>query len=128
MTDRIALYFGCWGQLGHHLHDSQGKTFWDKKAFPNFPWSMGLMDTGLLRNGKRPDKYDGKVFWTCGGRTDHWFAFFWWDRSMDKRSGSNSGFYVKGFSFSEKAEAFEYAIRSFPNVVARQHHPLILQA
>jgi len=109
------------------LHDIKGLRYWDEKAFQGFPWSMSHMDTGLLRNGKRADKYDGKVFWTCGGKNELWFAFFWWDRSVDSRSGSNSGFYIRGFEFSEKADALEYAIRSFPNVVARQRHPLVLQ-
>ncbi len=84
------------------------------------------MDAGLLKNGKRPDVCDGKVFWTCGGTT-LWYAFFWWDRSVDRRGACNSGFYVRGFGWPEAQAAFDYACAEFPNVVARQRHPLILQ-
>lgn len=93
---------------------------------PGFPWSYGLMDTGLLKNGKHVDRIDGRVFWTCGGQP-LWFAFFWWDRSGDDRPNSNSGFYVQGFTFAEYREAFQYACEQFPVIVVRQACPLVLQ-
>jgi hypothetical protein len=85
------------------------------------------MDTGLLKNGEHPDIYDGKVFWTCGG-TPLWLAFVWWDRSVDRRSACNSGFYVQGFDHKHAADALEYAGTVFPEVIARQRQPLVLQA
>jgi hypothetical protein len=124
---KLALYFGCWNQLGHYLHGPGGMG--EREALqraPRLPWSMAHMDGGLLKNGKHRDTYDGKVFWTCGGRT-FWYAFFWWDRSKDTRGASNSGFYVRGFGWPEPQEAFDYACSVFPNVVGRQHHPLVLQ-
>lgn len=84
------------------------------------------MDGGLLKNGKRRDVYDGKVFWTCGG-LEFWYAFFWWDNSVDRRGASNSGFYVRGFGWPEATAAFEYACEQFPQVVGRQRQPLVLQ-
>ena len=86
------------------------------------------MDTGLLKNGKRPDMIDGKVFWTCGGAKAFWYAFYWWDRSIDSRHGSNSGFYVLGFGWPETSAAFAYACSQFPHIVARQKAALELQA
>jgi hypothetical protein len=124
---KTALYFGCWDQVGHYLHQPNGRTVWRQRDdFPDLPWTPGLMDGGLLTNGKRPDVYDGKVYWTCGGLA-FWYAFFWWDRSVDQRGASNSGFYVRGFGWPEAEAAFEYACAQFPQVVTRQKHPLVLQ-
>jgi hypothetical protein len=122
-----ALYFGCWDRTGHYLHDPRGRVIWrPRDDLPDLPWTACLMDSGLLKNGKRPDSYDGKVYWTCGGRA-FWYAFYWWDRSVDRRGASNSGFYVRGFGWPEAEAAFAYACAEFPAVVARQEHPLVLQ-
>lgn len=122
-----ALYFGCWNRPGHYLHEAGGHHVWgDRLRELQVPWSEGLMDAGLLTNGKRPDVYDGKVFWTCGGMA-FWYAFFWWDNSGDRRGASNSGFYVRGFGAGEAQAAFDYACTVFPHIVARQRHPLIVQ-
>ena len=89
---KIALYFGCWNEAGHYLHDTTGRHIYGDKKPVGLPWGDGLMDTGLLKNGKVPDIPDGKVYWTCGGRDAFWYAFYWWDRSVDKRGACNSGF------------------------------------
>lgn len=123
---KLALYFGCWDRPGHYLHGVDGAHIWEAKRDVGLPWSLGLMDGGLLKNGKRPDVYDGHVFWTAGG-SPFWYAFFWWDRSGDRRSASNSGFYVRGFGWPEPQAAFDYACAEFPKIVARQHHALALQ-
>lgn len=125
---KLALYFGCWDRVGHYLHRPSGGVIWSpKRDQPDFPWSEGLMDGGLLKNGQHPDVYDGKVFWTVGGLT-FWYAFFWWDNSVDKRGASNSGLYVRGFGWPDAEAAFEYACSQFPGVSSRQKKPLILQA
>lgn len=123
---RLALYFGCLGRLGHFLHKPTGPLLWDIPAELEIPWTLAHMDGGLLKNGERPDTYDGKVYWTCGGLT-LWYALYWWDRSFDHRGASNSGFYVRGFAWPEAQDAFDYACSVFPQVVARQKHPLVLQ-
>lgn len=84
------------------------------------------MDGELLRNGRVADVETGHVHFTCGGHLAFWYAFNWWDRSVDKRGASNSGFYVRGFGWQEKEAAFEYAKFKFPGVVERQRYPLIL--
>jgi hypothetical protein len=101
------------------------------------PWTIALMDGGLLKNGSVPDQPDGRVFSTCGGpdKNDLWFAFYWWDRSGDSRSASNSGFYVRGFGAHvdesnigyRSRKAFEFACAEWPEVVSRQHYPLTLK-
>lgn len=123
---KLALYFGCWRQVGHYLHNVAGETVRVDSSPLRLPWTDGLMDGGLLKNGERPDVYDGKVFWTVGGNP-FWYAFYWWDNSIDKRRASNSGFYVRGFGWPETQQAFDYACEQFPHVVARQKHPLVLQ-
>lgn len=130
-----ALYFGCRGpsEPGHYLHEGR-KTLWDRPK--ECPWGPGLMDGGLLKNGGHPDVEDGKVWWTCGGRDELWYAFFWWDNSGDRRGASNSGFYVAGFgpevltretAIENSKLAFAYACEAYPWVVERQRHPLVLQ-
>lgn len=123
--EREALYFGYDGH-GHYLHNADLSSVYLDKMPVRPPWSIGLMDTGLLTNGKHPDVIDGKVFWTLGGKPVLWFAFFWWDRSGDRRPNSNSGFYVRGFEIGQEAEAFAYACETFPKIVARQRVPLVL--
>jgi hypothetical protein len=127
MSNLRALYFGCWGRAGHYLHDEHGRSTVDTPE--GFVWTMGHLDGGLLQNGKREDIPDGRVYWTCGGKSVDamWYAFFWWDRSVDTRPQSNSGFYVYGFKRDETKAAFEYACKVYPHVVERQKFPLVLQ-
>lgn len=124
---KIALYFGCWDQAGHYLHDARGTHIWGKNKPADLPWGDELMDTGLLKNGKVLDLPDGRVYWTCGGDKAFWYAFYWWDRSVDTRGACNSGFYVRGFGWPEEQAAFDYARKQFPFVVERQKYPLVLQ-
>lgn len=125
-NSKQAVYFGYKNGGGHFLQVPDRYGYPDPKDIPTFPWSIGLLDGGLLQNGKVPDMPDGRVFSTCGG-TPLWIAFFWWDRSGDKRGASNSGFYVQGFELNDKQAAFDYACSIFPDVVARQKYPLVLQ-
>lgn len=131
-----AFYFGCWNRPGHYFHDAAGRTVWTKPE--GIPWQDHHMDATLLRNGNVPDAPDGRVFWTCGGAADVWFAFFWWDRSGDRRGASNSGFYVRGvgdratinreLAWEWVQEAFKCACEAFPKIVQRQRFPLALQS
>ena len=124
---KMALYFGCWNSAGHYLHDVKGHTLWHEDNRPtDLPWDECLMDATLLKNRKVPDLPTGKVYWACGGLA-LWYAFYWWDRSIDTRPGCNSGFYVRGFGWPEESAAFAYACEQFPFVVRRQKHALVLQ-
>lgn len=130
-----AFYFGCRDVYGHYLHEGT-RTIWDVPPEIHW-WHLGLMDGGLLKNGRHRDVYDGKVFWTCGGKDSLWYAFVWWDNSVDRRGASNSGFYVGGFepetltpetARANAALAFAYACEAYPWVVSRQRQPLVLQS
>ena len=127
MTPKQALYFG-YKNGGHFLYLPGMICTYDDpdKVAPGFPWDIGLLDGGLLNNGKHKDIYDGRVFWTCGGK-QLWLAFYWWDRSGDKRGASNSSFYVRGFDIDARQAAFDYAASIFPTIIARQACPLVLQ-
>jgi hypothetical protein len=114
-------YFG-FKNAGHLLYTPVGREIYDPIGIP---WSPSLMDTGLLKNGKRPDVYDGKVFSVPAANM--WIAFFWWDRSGDHRPGSNSGFYVHGFEWEERKAAFKYACSKFAEIIKRQKFPLVLR-
>jgi hypothetical protein len=128
---KVALYFGCYDRLGHYLRDTRGTVYRVKERYPGFPWEDHFLDGGLLRNGKIPDEPDGRVHWTAGGRPP-WHAFYWWDRSGDKRGNSGSGFYVCGFGtdglsiVAERKAAFEFACAAWPDVVSRQVFPLTM--
>jgi hypothetical protein len=126
-TTKRALYFGYRERGGHYLQEAGKWREPGKSDIPGFPdvW-FNLLDGGLLRNGKHPDVYDGKVFWTCGG-TPLWLAFFWWDRSGDTRGNSCSGFYVTGFAHTDLDSAFNYAGETYPHVIVRQRYPLVIQ-
>lgn len=124
--EKRAFYFGCWDRAGRYLHDINGRTVWESDFPAGFPWNIGHLDTGLLKNGKHEDVPDGRVWWTCGG-TPLWLAFFWWDRSVDRRGACNSGFYVQGFNYTEPQAALDYAGTVFPAVISRQRHALKLQ-
>lgn len=129
MTEHRAFFFGCRSPscLGHYLHAEDMRSLYDAigTGIPE-EWNR-LMDGGLLKNGKVPDRETGEVHWTCGGRPILWFAFFWWDNGGDRRGGSNSGLYVSGFEFGQHREAFEHAMSRFSEIIKRQKHPLVLK-
>ena len=127
MSDRLALHFGYDRGSGHRLQGPTGLAYRQlDRVAAGLPWTIGHMDGGLLKNGKHADVIDGRVFWTCGG-SPLWLAFVWWDRSGDRRSNSNSGFYVRGFALEERQAALDFARAIFPAVDARQSFPLVSQ-
>lgn len=127
MLGKKVLYFGCWRDAGHFLHDTGGHHIYDSERPSDLPWDESIMDGGFLKNRGVRDLPTGQVYWTCGGSKAFWYAFYWWDRSVDTRGACNSGFYVRGFGWPEAQAAFDYACVQFPHVVKRQKHPLVLQ-
>lgn len=131
-NEPLALYFGRLDVPGHYLHGCER----GERAPEGFPWDVNYLDGGHLRAGKVPDQPDGVVRWVVGGKPVLWFGFFWWDRSGDSRGNSGSGFWVRGFGPAEitrasvieaAPRAFAFACERWPQVVARQHHPLKLK-
>lgn len=125
-----AFYTGTLGDHGHYFWINPYKNaLYDEDIFKQIPdfipsWAK-LWDGGLLKNGKRLDRYDGKV-WAIPAKGP-WIAFVWWDNSIDKRPGSNSGFYVSGFEWNDRQAALDFAMKEWPAVIERQRQPLILQ-
>jgi hypothetical protein len=117
------LYFG-------KLEHSSGHRLWVGDSGPRnpTPWREEFMDSGILTNAKIKDEVTGNVYWTSAGPISmpQWFAFVWWDRSGDKRPGSNSGLYIRGATLGNATQAFEYACQRWKRVVTRQQFPLIL--
>lgn len=115
MTQK-AYYFGARQSIGHYLYtkDHEIHHFVIEK---NFPWTYAQMDSGFLEIWKIPDLPDGRVHWTY---VNDWYIFCWWDRTKDHRPGSNSGFYVHGFSKDEQIIAFKFACSEFEDIVRRQ--------
>ena len=116
-------YFGVLRNTGHHLWHPT-KFHINPNYIPDFLWSLSDLDGGLLEKIQAFDRYDGRVYWA---RQQDWFMFLWWDRSGDKRSQSNSGFYVKGFNTNQYVAAFQYASDKFYEIIKRQSINLTLQ-
>lgn len=127
MTQR-AFYFGCYGNTGHHLRGfGSRRTLCDPiRQICGFPLVLPELDGALLKARGVPDEYDGRVYWQTS-ENGKWLAFVWWDRSGDSRPGSNSGFYVIGFTALELQAAFDFACAQWAEVVARQTVPLVLE-
>lgn len=124
---KLALYFGYVDRGGgHFLRGPQRSTLDPQREYPDFPWTIRHLDSGLLENGGVRDEYTGRVHWTCGGAGALWYAFYWWDRSGDHRGASNSGFYVRGFNIRQVESAFAYACAMWPAIVQRQTVKLVL--
>lgn len=129
--EQRAFYTGTMGQPGHYFWITPRKShLYTREIMADVPdfiecWAK-MWDGGLLKNGKRPDRYDGKVF--AVPAKGPWTAFVWWDKSDDARNGSNSAFYVSGFEWADRAAALAFAMEKWPQVITRQRHPLSLQA
>lgn len=124
LPDQLAVYFGTFGH-GHFLHGGlREHTLRPQRDVPGFPWDMAAIDSGLLHTHKIPDRPDGRVWRTTAADMLReplvWHAFVWWDRTVDRRPGSNSGFYVRGFSLDEPVTAYSFACTAWPHVAARR--------
>jgi hypothetical protein len=130
MSGRRAFYSGCLDVVGHYFWLTRRQSLLYPgeimRAVPDFiPSWAEIWDGGLLKNGKRPDVYDGNVY---AVPAKGWLAFAWWDNSIDRRGASNSGFYVAGFEWKQREAALAFAMMQWPEVVARQRQPLALVA
>lgn len=119
------LYFGCWDQPGHYLVNVHGAHQWHEKGSPKYvlPW----------------DRIDGALCYGCKGDYDNgpqkeglaklhqkngWTALSFWDRSVDKRGGCNSNFFLPAIvSFDEMVRL---AKQQFPQIWARYKFPVEL--
>ncbi|MDE1834524.1 MAG: hypothetical protein KGH64_04255 [Candidatus Micrarchaeota archaeon] len=87
-----AYYYGCKNGTGHYWYAPD--RLWMKKSdiIVRVPKSIGpyKVDGGFCIKGIQ---YEGIATVT---HTDGWTVLSFWDRSIDRRGGSNSNFVVKG--------------------------------
>ena len=118
-------YFGCNEEAGHYMHNVWMKT--TRGDPPGFPWKQidGVLPPQF---GKRPGRVYDSARETQGicalHHKDGWTALAFWDRSVDKRGGCNSAFFVR-----EPDKTFDEMIviaeQAFPRIVARFEFPLV---
>jgi hypothetical protein len=125
LSTETVYYFGCLGTPGHFLHSPRetGRAGVQRapEGFPA-PWGSGFMpgaglDGSLL--DKRGGQEEGRVVLH---HVDGWTALAFWDRSVDKRGGSNSVFVSRGTLTC--AEMLDAARATWPQVFARFTFPV----
>jgi hypothetical protein len=106
-------YFGCWREAGHHLHDSSGRLVHSVGPFGYF--GEKLDSTFAPKDEPRAGYQDETR--TSLTHYQGWTVLAMWDRSCDKRPGSNAAFVIEG----EKTELEMWALASehYPQIVAR---------
>lgn len=86
--DTTLLYFGCIGESGHYLWSSPYRRTRD---IDETPWGMKI--DGKLCPPADPWGRNGQPQGRAAlHHKDGWTALAFWDRSVDKRPGSNSVF------------------------------------
>lgn len=117
------FYFGCGRrEAGHYLFTEGGNQFhsyddWRRKALNHF-------DGVLPPHPESSQSLYQASFNVLGG--PQMCALSWWDRSQDKRAGSNSTIFAPGLSWEPEAMLVEAQTR-FPWVFARLPQPITLQ-
>ena len=105
------LYFGCLHKAGHHLHSKVRYI-----QYHETPWGYNLDSALLPQSGPQPE---GLIHFH---KRDGWTAVAFWDRSVDVRPGSWSGFIVDR-DWTEM-ELLTAARQAWPEVFARKGFPL----
>ena len=105
-------YFGCIGDSGHYLWRNDYNRGLD---FDVTPWGTDI-DTGLCPPGNQPQGL------AALHHKDGWTALAFWDRSVDKRPGSNSVFLANRVVDFDGMMALARA--NFPAVIARLPFPI----
>ena len=110
------LYFGCraYDAPGHYLF-SPGMRYADDDLFERLRDSNDThLDGGYLKAQKVPDVPGRAAFIQVNGYS----IVTWWDRSGDKRGGSNSAFILSGDHTPQ--EVMRQGAEYFPDVLKRQ--------
>lgn len=115
----IAFYFGYVEGYGHGLIDQYGNHVRDRDS-KSLPKYLRLPDATLTPNISGEPEGVAKIIVDSEG----WTVLSFWDRSGDRRPGSNTNFILKGtFSFEE---ALNYSKDIFPNIFSRITFPIVL--
>lgn len=114
------LYFGCVGGPGHHLFAPNLRWLGSRESLPRSA-HPGALDGALLDKGPGTSQTQGAAVLR---HKDGWTFLAFWDRSVDKRAGSNSVFLAPGtHDFRAMVEA---AKEIFPSVWGRFAFPVVL--
>jgi hypothetical protein len=93
------LYFGCGnhGDAGHYFWQSDTRSFDDHTAKTSLPWKTvdGTLCPYARKHGSTPRKQQIEGL-AAVRHEDGWTALAFWDRSADRRFGSNSVFIAQG--------------------------------
>ncbi len=106
------FYFGCWGsQIGHYLFRESGATAYEDQKKQPFRYLDATHCPGGCKDPKQ-DQGDAAIV-----HQDGWTYVSLWDRTVDHRGNSNSGFLAEGqYSFDEMMAA---AWTRYPDVMNR---------
>lgn len=119
MSGRDSYYFGCWRDSGHYLWAPGRCSVWGNH---DCPWQDYELDAKLapgttLVRGRHRTPHEQPEGIAALHHKDGWTAIAFWDRSVDRRSGSNSAFILRGtHSFDE---TLRLARDAFPEIFAR---------
>ena len=113
------FFFGCWSRPGHYLINENGRDVWEPRTV-GLPWTA--IDTKLCpgkRHERRNDVSSEEQVegWAALHHKDGWTALAWWDRSVDKRHGSNAAIFAKGTHTVE--EMLKLGASVYPRVFSR---------
>ena len=116
-TERQPWFFGCWGRIGHYLWAPDGSLHRHQSA--RLPWPN--IDAVLCPgNRNRHGDFEPKDQTEGLARLHHlddWTCVAWWDRSVDKRHGSNAALFVPGTL--DMAQALAIGAEKFPSMFAQ---------
>ena len=111
-------FFGCWNDSsGHFLWRPTATRYENMRHQGVLPWPQ-IDGTLAPLNG---DETQGKAVLT---HLDGWTALAWWDRSVDKRRGSNAAIFARGTH--DAAAMLELGRKHFPGVMARFQYTIEL--
>lgn len=117
------LYFGCWQETGHYPWLPGMIRGWEAQEQLPWKWLDGTLPPVLTRSRsgvvQEVPQGHAALHWKAG-----WTALAFWDRSVDKRGGSNSVFCIRGtHSFGD---AVRIARDAFPQVWERLPFEVVL--
>ena len=109
------LYFGCWQQPGHFLWQVGMRKIYGQ--YKSFTHRLETKFDGTLCPSDTDVEGLAALHILFSHREDCITALAFWDRSVDKRGGCNSVFFLPGRMFFD--EAVKAAREAFPEVFAR---------
>ena len=112
-------YFGCVSEMGHYPFNTRYRTpsIEVSRALTSYDGGQKgntILPYGFKDSSKQVEGHAGLTYQADLGVT----VLAFWDRSIDHRGGSWSGFFLPG-KISEPAEAIEAAKEAFPDIWQR---------